>query len=110
VTHHLASEGGVTRRISLGFDRTNVGFGIEDSDCRIDRVQFGNELPQRCLRVLDLAGYLCPLAGEAADDMFVFIPKMWGRSASISYGVCAIIPEKSIGCVRWLGLRLPREK
>jgi magnesium chelatase family protein len=93
VTHHLASKGGVTRRVSLGFDAGDIGGRIEDSDSRIDCIEFGNELAQRRLRVLDLASYLRPLPGKAADDVFVFHPRNLARRRSISCGGCAIIPE-----------------
>ncbi len=83
----------MARRVSLGFNAPNIGGRVEDANGRVDCVEFGNELPQRRLRVLDLASYLSPLAGEAADDMFVFHPRNLARRHSISCGGCAIIPE-----------------
>jgi hypothetical protein len=66
MANHLASERGVTRRVLLRTDGANVGLWIEDADCRIDRIQAPDELAERVLRALNLAGDLGPLAGQAA--------------------------------------------
>jgi hypothetical protein len=59
----------VARRNRLGLDAGNIDIRIEDTDSRVDVVEFGDQMPKLKLVVLDLAREFSALSSEGVQDV-----------------------------------------